>query len=54
MSTYTPELVRAYVDDLDALFREAVASQRLQETFEREKKRIVSFNSFYIFFFLLI
>lgn len=43
MSHYTPELIRNYIDDLDAVLRRAVAYDNLEKVFSLEKKRIVSF-----------
>jgi hypothetical protein len=42
MSTYTPERVRALVDDLDAIFRAAAQQKTLKEAFETEVARLVS------------
>jgi hypothetical protein len=42
MSTYTPALVRAYIDDLDAVFRAAVVQGTLKETLGKEMSRLVS------------
>jgi hypothetical protein len=41
-STYTPELVRAYVDDVDACFRQAIVNNDLSGAFVKEQKRLVS------------
>ena len=42
MSAYTPDLVRLYIDDLDAVFREAVTNKSLRQAFEKEKGRVGS------------
>lgn len=42
MSAYTPELVRALVDDLDDVFRDAIRDKCLSKAFENEKGRMVS------------
>jgi hypothetical protein len=42
-SEYTPEMVRAYIDDLDAVYRQAIENGTLKDVFEQERSRIVSF-----------
>jgi hypothetical protein len=42
MSSYTPQQLRDFIDDLDAVLRQAVVRQTLKQVFEAEKKRIVS------------
>lgn len=42
MSSYTPQQVRDFIDDLDAVLRSAVVGKKLKAVFEAEKKRIVS------------
>jgi hypothetical protein len=42
MSAYTPDLVRLFIDDLDAVFREAVTTNGLRQAFEKENGRLVS------------
>jgi len=42
MSTFTPEHTRVVVDDLDAVFRQAVVAKTLKEVFATEKHRLVN------------
>jgi hypothetical protein len=42
MSSYTPAQLRAFIDDVDAVLREAAAEGKLKEVFAAERKRIVS------------
>jgi len=42
MTSYTPELVRAVVDDLDTIFRDAIANNKLKEVFGKERNAMVS------------
>lgn len=42
MSSYTPELCRALVDDLDTIFRNAVKNGTINKVLEEEQKGIVS------------
>ena len=42
MPSYTPQQVRDFIDDLDAVLRRAVVEKKLKAVFEEEKKRIVS------------
>lgn len=42
MSSYTPQQLREFIDDLDAVLRQAVVRKTLEEVFDSEKYRIVS------------
>lgn len=42
MSSYTPADLRDFVDDVDAVFREAVEKKKLKEAFASERSRLVS------------
>lgn len=51
MSSYTPQQLRDYIDDLDAVIRQSVVRKTLKEVFENEKNRIVSFEYYLIYIF---
>jgi len=53
MSAYTPQQLRAFIDDLDSILRKAVLEGNLQEVFQKERPRIVSFNIISILLFLI-
>jgi hypothetical protein len=48
MPDYTPAQLRAYIDDVDAVLRTAVADGTLREVFAAERSRIVSILLFYL------
>lgn len=57
MSSYTPELCRALVDDLDSIFRAAVSNGTIASVIAGERQTLVSlliliFN-FTLYFYLL-
>ena len=57
MSHYTPQQLRVYIDDLDAVLRTAIVEKRLKEVYEAEKHRIVRFSFFILYsahFFLFL
>ena len=47
MSSVTPQQIRDYIDDLDAVLRGAVLRDELKEVFSSEKSRIVSLTKIF-------
>jgi hypothetical protein len=47
MPTYTPSVLRAYIDDMDTIIREAIMDGTIKGVFARERNAAVSF--FYYF-----
>lgn len=41
MSTYTPVIIRNYVDNLDTIMREAVKNDTLKQVFAEERTTLV-------------
>jgi hypothetical protein len=52
MSTFTPEMARASVDNLDIKIREAIQNGNLEKLIAKERSALVSLNFLELFLFL--
>ena len=47
MSSYTPAFIRLFIDDLDAVYWDAISNGTIKEVFARERGNLVSDLSFF-------